>query len=639
MFFNEYPYRNLTDLNLDYILKQIRELTKEITDFVSLNSIKYANPIQWDITTQYEKNTVVIDGNTGTAYISVKPVPNGVNLANTDYWTVVFTLDILASNHNITTRDDGGHVTATFPSNKGDWLLWNAILYKAIRPIVVYESYVEGYNITRFTVDDFVHEYVNTLAALIGDLDDLNTTDKTSLVNALNELVATIGALTDLNTTDKTNIVNAINEVLAGVGDLTDLNTTDKTNLVNAINEVLQALTDTTGDLTELNTTDKTNLVNAINEVLQTLTDTTGDLADLNTTNKSSLVGAINEVLSSSPSVIDKLPNRKFILIGDSYATGVNVNDPSNPITAYYEYFAQYAGIPASNFVISAANGYGFARPTYTFLSLLQNVSVSDPLKITDIVVCGGPNDTPDAIYPNVVSAIRTFVEYCKTTYPNARVYIGMIGHNYVGSNSNYRLNRVFNLYLQGANENGAYYLNNIENVLHYNDCFKSDGHPSPTGQKLLGRSLLNAIATGFATIYPQNQLQNAVTLDSAWVDQSITTIFTSQHDNVIEIVNNQFINLTLSSDISITNREYSDYIKIGHLSNSHVIGGDFTFTRWCAPICMYLTSGTNTGGIGEYYITDGDLYVRVYNTLKQNYVLHGLRICPFAATFPAKLC
>jgi hypothetical protein len=315
MFFNEYPYRNLTDLNLDYLLRQIKYLTQQITDFVNINSIKYANPIQWNITKQYEKNTVVIDGNTGTAYLSVQPVPNGIALANTDYWTVIFTLDILNANHNITAHDAGANPTATFPSDIGDWLLWNSILYKVTRPIVLHEAYHVGYNLTEATVDDFVHEYVTALANKIGELADLNTTDKTNLVSAINEVLSTIGTvagdLTDLNTTDKSNLVNAINEVLSTIGtvsgDLTDLDTTDKTNLVSAINEVLSTIGTVAGDLTDLDTTNKDNLVNAINEVLSTIGTVSGKLTNLNTTNKSNLVNAINEVLSTIGTVSGNL--------------------------------------------------------------------------------------------------------------------------------------------------------------------------------------------------------------------------------------------------------------------------------------------------------------------------------------------
>ena len=75
-------------------LKQnaIREMQTELNNFVVTNAIKYADPIDWNITKQYEKNTVVIDANSGIAYLSVDPVPPGVAITNTDYWTVIFDL-------------------------------------------------------------------------------------------------------------------------------------------------------------------------------------------------------------------------------------------------------------------------------------------------------------------------------------------------------------------------------------------------------------------------------------------------------------------------------------------------------------------------------------------------------------------
>lgn len=91
-FYDKFPYTNFQELNLDYILKIVVEQNEEISKFVSLNALKYADPIQWSITSQYEKNTIVIDPSTGIAYISVKPVPLGVSVTNTEYWTEVFDL-------------------------------------------------------------------------------------------------------------------------------------------------------------------------------------------------------------------------------------------------------------------------------------------------------------------------------------------------------------------------------------------------------------------------------------------------------------------------------------------------------------------------------------------------------------------
>lgn len=55
-----------------------------------------------------------------------------------------------------------------------------------------------------------------------------------------NQLETKVGLLADLHTTDKTSIVNAINEVKDAEGNLADLTTTDKSSLVAAINEAAQ---------------------------------------------------------------------------------------------------------------------------------------------------------------------------------------------------------------------------------------------------------------------------------------------------------------------------------------------------------------------------------------------------------------
>lgn len=226
--YDHFPYTNFHELNLMWILEAIKHLETTVENFVALNTIKYADPIQWNITTQYEANTVVVDPQTGTAYISVQPVPSGVAITNTDYWTVVFSLSgILAVNENITLRDDGSEPLATFASNAGDWLIWNSTLYKVSQTINVNEAYVAGYNLTRYTVELFIKDYIQDLKDDIQDLNDI------------------IGSLTDLTTSDKTSIVNAINELVTNIttivndiGDLSILTTQDKSSIVNAINEL-----------------------------------------------------------------------------------------------------------------------------------------------------------------------------------------------------------------------------------------------------------------------------------------------------------------------------------------------------------------------------------------------------------------
>lgn len=118
-----FPFTNLHELNLDWIVQQIKQQQTDLENFVALNSIKYAVPFQWDITSQYAQNTLVIDPQDGTAYLSIQPVPQGVQIENTDYWTPVFTLqnftDALkaAICRSIPQQEDGQGATQTIPAN------------------------------------------------------------------------------------------------------------------------------------------------------------------------------------------------------------------------------------------------------------------------------------------------------------------------------------------------------------------------------------------------------------------------------------------------------------------------------------------------------------------------------------------
>ena len=81
--FENLPYANFHELNLDWILSTIKQLDSEIDEFIQTNVLTYAEPIQWNITTQYAKNTVVV-GPDGTAYMSIAPVPTNILLTNAD---------------------------------------------------------------------------------------------------------------------------------------------------------------------------------------------------------------------------------------------------------------------------------------------------------------------------------------------------------------------------------------------------------------------------------------------------------------------------------------------------------------------------------------------------------------------------
>ena len=331
----KYPNQNDEILNLDWILSTIENLVNEVANFVSLSTIKYADPIQWNITKQYEKNTVVIDPLTGSAYISTKPVPAGVGLNNTDYWNIIFTLDVISANKNITIRDDANNMLATFESSIGDWLLWNGTLYKVIRQINIGNAYVADYNISKYTVENFLKQYIGEVKDIIGSLSDLQL-PATSVVQAINEVVQVINAVVDALTgqigdledltISAVDLVTAINNVVSIIGDLEDLEVS-ATSVVQAINNVLGAIKTQIGDLEDLQIS-ATSVVGAINNVVDAITLQIGDLSDLQIP-ATSVVAAINnavDALNQNITKADRLyrfNGKKILIIGDSNSNEV----------------------------------------------------------------------------------------------------------------------------------------------------------------------------------------------------------------------------------------------------------------------------------------------------------------------------
>ena len=159
------PYTNFHDLNLDWIIDTLNDFNDRITNFVSLATIKYADPIQWDITSQYEANTVVVDS-AGNAYLSVQPVPSGVSLDRTEYWTKIGNFDELFSNvKKAITPNDEGHSTTATAARAVDDLVWvNGALVRITRAMSIGDAYAPGSNCVTSSTNEILHYLLAALA-------------------------------------------------------------------------------------------------------------------------------------------------------------------------------------------------------------------------------------------------------------------------------------------------------------------------------------------------------------------------------------------------------------------------------------------------------------------------------------------
>ena len=369
--FERFPYTNFHDLNLTWILSELKTLEHTINEFVSINALKYADPIQWNIVTQYEKNTIVIDPLTGTAYISVQPVPSGVSLTNTDYWTVVFDLGsfVTRSAKNFTDRWESEWTqTATFPSNTGDWLVWNDTLYKVISNIIAGDQYVVDSNITHFTMEDLIGHFTDLAPSL---------TARTSVVTLLNELQSHIDAIT--------NRVGSLDALVPSI--------TNRDDVIDAINDVqshVDTVTNRVGSLDALvpSITNRDDVIDAINNVqshVDAVTNRVGSLDALvpSITNRDDVIDAINDVQSHVDFITNSYMNffddKNILILGDSISDQ-NIGIPGmlpNWVDDFIEKLDDIANV---------TNNSVSGRKMTELLTVLQGIG-SATIKTYDIIV------------------------------------------------------------------------------------------------------------------------------------------------------------------------------------------------------------------------------------------------------------
>lgn len=148
--------------------EMVSKVIEVMQQYIETSSITYADPFQWNITSQYARNTLVIDPETGTAYLSLQPVPQGVQITNTEYWTPVFTLQNFTDGLKkaITTlpqQENGQAATQEIPANSvffvGDVLCTNKDIIPVTSIVVI------GSNCRQVSVIELLVSLMNTATA------------------------------------------------------------------------------------------------------------------------------------------------------------------------------------------------------------------------------------------------------------------------------------------------------------------------------------------------------------------------------------------------------------------------------------------------------------------------------------------
>lgn len=211
---NIYPYSNFHELNLDWIIDRIKATNEKLVDFIKLNTIKYANPLQWNISRQYESNTVVIDDVTGYAYLSTQAVPSGVAIDRSDYWLPIFNVfTIYEQIKDGVAYNNKGEKTSLYNIPEGCLVWVNNKLYKTLKDIVKGDTFTDS-NAVETTVDK---ELAAAISRISANETNISTIDGT--VDGLTDTVGNIGKTVE--TISKT--VETIGKTVETIGKTTSI--------------------------------------------------------------------------------------------------------------------------------------------------------------------------------------------------------------------------------------------------------------------------------------------------------------------------------------------------------------------------------------------------------------------------------
>lgn len=207
------------------------------------------------------------------------------------------------------------------------------------------------------------------------------------------------------------------------------------------------------------------------------------------------------------------------LMMSDSYAD--NVNNTVN----WCDLLKAKLKLKDNNYIKIAKGGLGFVGTDpdgKTFLTYLQEhlPIESQRVRVKKLILCGGYNDV-NSSYSDIVTAIGNFVTYVNTTFPNATIYLGMIGNNsaLTESATNARNNLALNVmpaYKRIINMGGIY-LTGVETILkNYLLMNLSDNfHPNDDGEYALASGIYQALINGNGNIniYDESYILDSETL------------------------------------------------------------------------------------------------------------------------------
>lgn len=166
MFKNEYPYTNIHDINLDWIIKNVEDIRALVDKYIiNYEQITFADPIGWEYAVAYPMHTIVLD-QSYNAYLSKQDVPSYTQLGDTVYWLKIgdFFKYIEKALSNLA-YNESTRATASKSYAAGELLVNNDVLYRTMVQMTAGTTFVIGANIEQVTVESLLNKLKTDLSA------------------------------------------------------------------------------------------------------------------------------------------------------------------------------------------------------------------------------------------------------------------------------------------------------------------------------------------------------------------------------------------------------------------------------------------------------------------------------------------
>lgn len=356
--------------DLQWLIDKLLSFEDSIKTVIDLQTIHYADPIQWNITTQYSPNTVVVNPQNGTAYMSKQAVPSGVQLSNEAYWTVIFNYQQIyekicsgVAYNNM----DSVYATKDFLVNDLVWYDLN--LYRVTRAISTGGQLLPGTNLTPTNIESLLSAYYGR---------DRTAQVMNDTVNVTGDYTLNAGDIAETST-NRTEKVTADREIDIDGSDSIHVDGVTTINRGGSITEINRAAYDrqTVGPSTEVFEDTATSTYNGKRNIIA----------------KDIAVNAVNYILTAKDIavntvnyIIHALAKINKIFTGNYDADWV-INHRSNPTTT-----ATILSVSADG----RAAYSGFSRTqdnpnTYDQITMgVQGIAQSDSAEKNEVVSWGG---------------------------------------------------------------------------------------------------------------------------------------------------------------------------------------------------------------------------------------------------------